>query len=143
MRSLTRSLRVALAALAVWAVACGEPSEEPSLAEAAEALCEASRSVDFTEGTWTNAEVRDALASLIDELRDIEVPEALRDYRSTQIEAVEAVVEVLRDADGDAVFVPSAGPFALAYGDGFARVSAVLSEEAAGALAAAGCDLGG
>ena len=69
-------------------------------------------------------------------------PEALREYRSAQVEAIEAVIELLDGADGDAVFVPSAGAFALAYGDGFARVSAALSEEAAAALDAAGCDLG-
>lgn len=141
MPSLGRSASVGLAALAVVTLACRGPADEPSLAEAAEALCEASRGIDFIEGTWTNAEVRDALRDVLDALRDIDVPDALRDYRSAQIEAVEAIVELLSDADGDAVFVPSAGAFALAYGDGFAAVSAGLSEEAAAALEAAGCDL--
>lgn len=112
------------------------------MAEAAEALCEASRGVDFTEGTRTNAEVREALDDLLDDLRDIDVPAPLREYRSTQVETIEEFVELLADADDDAVFVPSAGAFTLAYGDGFARVSAVLSEEAVAALEAAGCDLG-
>ena len=142
MAHLGKSARVALAAFAVLALACGRWGEEPSLAEAAHALCEASRGVDLTEGTWTNADVRKALEGLLDELRDIDVPEALREYRSTQIEAIEAFVELLADADDDAVFVPSAGAFTLAYRDGVARVTAGLSEEAVEALEAAGCDLG-
>ncbi|MXZ45605.1 MAG: hypothetical protein F4Z08_01210 [Chloroflexi bacterium] len=101
------------------------------MAEAAEALCEAARRVDFSEGTWTNQEVREALEDLLDELRDIDVPDELRDYRSAQIEAVEAAMELLCDADDAAAFVPSAGAFALAYGDGFTRASATLSEETA------------
>lgn len=141
MPTLASTARVALAAFAVLALACDGSSDEPSLAEAAQALCEASRGVDFSQGTWTNDEVRATLEEVVDGLRDVDVPDALRDYQSAQIEAIEALVELLRGADGDAVFVPSAGAFTVAYGPGAPRVSASLSEGAAAALEAAGCGL--